>query len=91
MHGIYHTGGTAGKMCIRDRYVSGHPMEEYLDIWKNNITAKTTDFTVDLETGRAIVADGARVTIGEMCIRDRASPPYFHACGRRGNRPEGHG
>ena len=47
-------------------YVSGHPMEEYLDIWKNNITAKTTDFTVDLETGRAIVADGARVTIGGM-------------------------
>lgn len=47
-------------------YVSGHPMEEYLDIWKNNITAKTTDFLVDEESGRAVVADGARVTIGGM-------------------------
>lgn len=47
-------------------YVSGHPMEEYLDVWKKNITAQTTDFVVDEESGRAAVVDGARVTIGGM-------------------------
>ena len=47
-------------------YVSGHPMDEYLETWKNSITAKTTDFMVDEETGRAIVEDGARATIGGM-------------------------
>ena len=45
-------------------YVSGHPMDEYLETWKNSITAKTTDFMVDEETGRAVVEDGARATIG---------------------------
>ena len=28
-------------------YVSGHPMDEYLETWKNSITAKTTDFMVE--------------------------------------------
>ncbi len=47
-------------------YVSGHPLDQYLDLWKNNITAKTTDFLVDEETGKAPLADGARVTVGGM-------------------------
>ncbi|MDO5406820.1 MAG: DNA polymerase III subunit alpha [Eubacteriales bacterium] len=47
-------------------YVSGHPMEEYMETWRNSITAKTSDFMVDEETGRAVVEDGARVTIGGM-------------------------
>lgn len=47
-------------------YVSGHPLDEYLELWKNNITAKTTDFVVDEETGKAILPDGARVTVGGM-------------------------
>ena len=47
-------------------YVSGHPMDEYLETWKNSITAQTTDFMVDEETGRAVVEDGARATIGGM-------------------------
>ena len=47
-------------------YVSGHPMDEYLETWKNSITAKTTDFMVDEETGRAVVEDGTRATIGGM-------------------------
>ncbi len=47
-------------------YLSGHPMDEYLEIWKNSVTARTTDFLVDEETGRAAVADGARVRIGGM-------------------------
>ncbi len=47
-------------------YVSGHPMEEYLETWKSNITAKTSDFLVDEESGEAVVRDNDRVTIGGM-------------------------
>ena len=47
-------------------YISGHPMEEYVDIWEKNITARTTDFIVDEEHEAAKVPDGARVTIGGM-------------------------
>ncbi len=47
-------------------YVSGHPMDEYLETWKNSITAKTTDFMVDEESGKAVVEDGVRATIGGM-------------------------
>ncbi|MDO4268362.1 MAG: DNA polymerase III subunit alpha [Eubacteriales bacterium] len=47
-------------------YVSGHPMDEYIDTWRKSITARTTDFLVDEETGRAAVEDGSRVTIGGM-------------------------
>lgn len=47
-------------------YVSGHPLEEYLDLWNNSITAKTSDFVVDEETGAARVEDQARVTVGGM-------------------------
>ena len=47
-------------------YVSGHPLDEYMELWKNNITARTTDFVVDEETGRAVLADGAYVTVGGM-------------------------
>ncbi|MCI8576352.1 MAG: DNA polymerase III subunit alpha [Lachnospiraceae bacterium] len=47
-------------------YVSGHPLEEYLETWKSSITAKTSDFLVDEETGEAIVKDNDRVTIGGM-------------------------
>lgn len=47
-------------------YISGHPMEEYVDIWEKNITARTTDFIVDEENEAAKVPDGARVTIGGM-------------------------
>lgn len=45
-------------------YVSGHPLEEYMETWKNSITAKTSDFIVDEETGKAVVLDETRVTIG---------------------------
>lgn len=47
-------------------YVSGHPLDEYMELWKNNITAKTTDFLADEETGKAILTDGAHVTVGGM-------------------------
>ncbi|MFR1039824.1 MAG: OB-fold nucleic acid binding domain-containing protein [Clostridium sp.] len=48
-------------------YVSGHPMEEYDETCGNRISLPTaTDFMVDEETGRAVVEDGAQVTIGGM-------------------------
>lgn len=47
-------------------YVSGHPLEEYIGLWKKNVTAKSSDFVVDEESGLAAVNDGAYVTIGGM-------------------------
>ncbi len=45
-------------------YISGHPLEEYEEKWKKNITAKTTDFILDDETQQAEVFDGQKVWIG---------------------------
>lgn len=47
-------------------YISGHPMEAYEGMWRKNITAKTTDFIVDEETGIPRVTDGGRAVIGGM-------------------------
>ncbi len=47
-------------------YLSGHPMEEYEEKWRKNITKTTLDFQVDEETGRTKVYDGAREVIGGM-------------------------
>ena len=47
-------------------YLSGHPMEEYEEKWRKNITRTTLDFQVDDETGRTKVRDGAKETIGGM-------------------------
>ena len=47
-------------------YLSGHPMEEYEEKWRKNITRTTLDFQLDEDTGRTKVHDGARETIGGM-------------------------
>ncbi len=47
-------------------YVSGHPLEEYEECWRKNITATTADFLLQEETGEAKVRDGASVMIGGM-------------------------
>ncbi len=46
-------------------YISGHPMEEYREIWQKNVTAKTSDFIVD-EDGKTVVEDGSSVVLGGM-------------------------
>ncbi len=51
-------------------YISGHPLEEYEEKWRKNISATTADFQPDEETGRTKVHDGAREMIGGM-ITDR--------------------
>ena len=47
-------------------YISGHPLEEYEQRWRNNITAVTTDFLPDEETGMPRVIDNSKVTVGGM-------------------------
>lgn len=49
-------------------YVSGHPMEAYEEGWRKNITAVSTDFIVEEETGTAVVRDESFVTIGGMIM-----------------------
>ena len=45
-------------------YLSGHPMEEYEEKWKKNISRTTLDFQLDEETGKTKVHDGAREIVG---------------------------
>ncbi|MDE5803194.1 MAG: DNA polymerase III subunit alpha [Lachnospiraceae bacterium] len=47
-------------------YVSGHPLEEYENVWRKTITVTTADFALDEETGEVSVNDGQKVTIGGM-------------------------
>ena len=47
-------------------YISGHPLEEYEEIWRKNITNTTADFILDEETQEAVVRDGESVVIGGM-------------------------
>ncbi len=47
-------------------YISGHPLEEYMERLKKNTNAVTTDFVLDEETGTLKVTDGAKVRIGGM-------------------------
>lgn len=47
-------------------YISGHPLEEYEKLLLKNVTAVTTDFYVDDETGSTRVRDNQNVIIGGM-------------------------
>ena len=47
-------------------YISGHPLESCIGLWEKNVTARSSDFAVDEESGSAAVRDGAYVTIGGM-------------------------
>lgn len=47
-------------------YISGHPLEEYETCWRKNISAVTTDFIPDEESGQPKVRDGQQVTVGGM-------------------------
>ena len=41
-------------------YLSGHPLEDYEEKWRKNISRTTLDFQLDDETGRTKVHDGAK-------------------------------
>lgn len=47
-------------------YVSGHPMQEYQSLWEKHITAKTSDFRLDEETGHVPIEGQSKATIGGM-------------------------
>ncbi|MCI6713487.1 MAG: DNA polymerase III subunit alpha [Lachnospiraceae bacterium] len=47
-------------------YISGHPLEEYQDLWRKNITNTTADFALDEELNTTIARDGKPATIGGM-------------------------
>ena len=47
-------------------YLSGHPLEKYRNIMEKMISAKTTDFQPDEESGIPKVYDGQKVIIGGM-------------------------
>lgn len=49
-------------------YISGHPLEEYEEKWRKNITRVTADFMLDEETGQAKVLDGEIATVGGMIV-----------------------
>lgn len=49
-------------------YISGHPLEEYEEKWRKNISRVTTDFLLDEENGQTKVADGEKAIVGGMIV-----------------------
>lgn len=47
-------------------YISGHPLEEYQAKMNRNITARTSDFVHDEETGEMVLDDAQVVWVGGM-------------------------
>ncbi len=45
-------------------YVSGHPLGKYMDSMKKQVTAKSTDFEPEEDTGKTGVTDGLFYTVG---------------------------
>ena len=52
-------------------YISGHPLEEYEEQWRKNISAVTTDFLPDDELNKPKVGDNSKQIIGGM-ITDKS-------------------
>ncbi len=49
-------------------YISGHPLEEYEEKWRKNITRVTTDFLWDEESKCAKAMDGESAMVGGMIV-----------------------
>ncbi len=47
-------------------YISGHPLNSYIDLMEKHCTGKSTDFMLSEETGTVAVEDKALVTLGGM-------------------------
>jgi len=47
-------------------YLRGHPLEEYMDKMKKNVTAMASDFVREEETGEIKVKDNAHVIVGGL-------------------------
>ena len=55
-------------------YVSGHPLDEYAAMWKKYISAMSTDFELDDETGEPKVKVDSKATIGGMIMAKSVKP-----------------
>lgn len=55
-------------------YVSGHPLDEYAAMWKKHISAMSTDFELDDETGELKVKVDSKATIGGMIMAKSVKP-----------------
>lgn len=55
-------------------YVSGHPIDEYAAMWKKHISAMSTDFEIDDETGEPKVKVDSKATIGGMIMAKSVKP-----------------
>ena len=49
-------------------YITGHPLEEYESRWRKNISALTSDFMPDEDSGQPKVVDGAKEIVGGMIL-----------------------
>ncbi|MBQ3399775.1 MAG: DNA polymerase III subunit alpha, partial [Lachnospiraceae bacterium] len=47
-------------------YLSGHPLNDYEDVWRSTVTHASPDFILDDDTGRCAASDGEFVTVGGM-------------------------
>ncbi len=47
-------------------YLSGHPLEEYQELWQKYITHATSDFVLDPESGDVNVKDQSTAVVGGM-------------------------
>ena len=47
-------------------YLSGHPLEDYEEKWRKNISATTADFALDEESNEVKVKDNESVMVGGM-------------------------
>ncbi len=48
-------------------YLSGHPMDDYFDIWNSTVNARTSDFCLSEDGCSA--ADGTKVTVGGILVK----------------------
>ena len=55
-------------------YLSGHPLDEYAAMWKKHISAMSTDFELDDETGEPKVKVDSKATIGGMIMAKSVKP-----------------
>lgn len=55
-------------------YVSGHPLDEYAAMWKKHISAMSTYFEIDDETGEPKVKVDSKATIGGMIMAKSVKP-----------------
>ena len=65
--GEYDTGQKlAFEKEVLGIYVSGHPLEDYMASMEKQVSARTTDFEPDEDTGRTVVRDNLNYVVGGL-------------------------